>query len=264
MIGAARKPMAGVYRTWSDGKCVHLLVRITGGNLGREPVTMHSKTELAPVRSAVRGQLAARESAMAGDPVEVEALATRVGGFGLFRRIGRAAKGAAMFATAPARALGSASLNTWRTTTNLAKGLEGAAALTTYATKPLTWRPGKKSSGPSGPAPARESESDRSNPDEEEPMNDESSGTPRPQTTHILNASRLLRRAQSDPKSARHVKNIAKAAAQGHPGAKVAQAALQEARRKQPPAPAPLPGPAPSLALAVRSAAFPAWAKGAA
>ena len=94
MIGAARKPMVGVYRTWSDGKCVHLLVRITGGNLGREPVTMHSKTELAPVRSAVRGQLAARESAMAGDPVEVEALATRVGGFGLFRRIGRAAKGA--------------------------------------------------------------------------------------------------------------------------------------------------------------------------
>jgi len=202
---------------------------------------------------------------MAGDPVAVEALATRVGGFGLFRKIGRAAASAASFATAPARALAGAGIQSWRTTTNLAKGLEGAAALTTYATKPLAWRPGRKNSSPSQQSAAPpEQNPNQANPDEEEPMNDETSGTPKPQTKHVRSAHRLLQRARSNPDSARHVKNIAKAAAQGHPGARVAQAALQEARKKEKPVATLPPVPAPvAVAHRLYSPAFPAWAKGA-
>ena len=79
----------------------------------------------------------------------------------------------------------------------------------------------------------------------------------------------LLRRARFSPKSARHVQNIAKAAAKGHPGAIVAQAAIREARRRDQKAPAALlsplgPAPAAVTALAVRASAFPAWARGAA
>ena len=48
MKAIARRPINGGYRSWSDGKRVHLLVRFTGGNLGRSPVTMHATTDLAP------------------------------------------------------------------------------------------------------------------------------------------------------------------------------------------------------------------------
>jgi len=51
---ARRRPVDGAYRTWSNGRRVHLLVRFTGGNLGRNPVTMHAATDLAPARAAVR------------------------------------------------------------------------------------------------------------------------------------------------------------------------------------------------------------------
>jgi hypothetical protein len=93
-------------------------------------------------------------------------------------------------------------------------------------------------------------------------MNDETSGNPKPQADQVRKASGLLRRASFNPKSARHVKNIAKAAAAGHPGAQVAQAAIAEARRKQAKAP-----PAPVLPAApgpFRSAAFTSWGRGAA
>jgi hypothetical protein len=260
MIGAARRPLDGNFRSWSDGRRVHLLVRFTGGNLGRGPITMHATTELVPAREAVIGYYRDRDADIAGDPVHVEALATRVGLFSAFRKIGRAAKGAAMFATAPVRALGGAGINAWKTTTNLAKGLEGTTALTTFATKPLTWRPGRKKGGPpkAGPGAPPDPES-TPEAEEEYAMSDETSGSPRPQAKHIRSAHHLLRRAQSEPGAARHVKNIATAAAKGHPGAQLAQAAIKEARKQQRP-PTPLPVfPAPH-----RWGAFSSWAKGAA
>ena len=42
MNAIARRPIDGAFRSWSDGRQVHLLVRFTGGNLGRSPVTMHA------------------------------------------------------------------------------------------------------------------------------------------------------------------------------------------------------------------------------
>lgn len=264
-LGQRHRPMNRRWRAWSDGRRVHLIVRFTGGQLGRVPVTMHGSTEIAPVREVVRNQLEVRGSEVAGDPVAVEAMATRVGGFGLFRTIGRAAKSATSFATAPVRHLAGAGIESFRATTNIAKGIESAAKLTTLATKPLAWRPGGKRSGAAAAPPENQPPAE-TNPDEEEPMNDDSSGMPKPQARQVHAAHRLLKRAQSNPDSARHVKNIAKAAAQGHPGARVAQAAIQQARKK-PPAPLPAVPPAlPQVAPAPHrflTAAFPAWAKGA-
>jgi len=262
-----RQPIDGVFRTWSDGQRVHLLIRFAGGNLGQSPVMMHATTELAPARAAVKRHYIMRgEEALAGDPVAVEALATRVGGFSAFRRIGRAAKGAVSLATAPVRALGGAGVNAIKATTNLAKGVESAAALTEYATRPLGWRPRKKGGGgpsasnaPEATAPAS-TENESTQPDQEEPMTDETSGNPRPQAKHVMGAAALLRRARYNPKAARHVQNIAKAAAQGHPGAVLARAAIAEARKQQV-QPAPRPSPVPPAA---RYRAFPAWARGAA
>jgi hypothetical protein len=172
-----------------------------------------------------------------------------------------------MLATAPARALGGATLKSWEATTNVAKGLQSVAALSAYATKPLAWRPGKKGSGsPAASTRDREPDAERNTPDEEEPMNDETSGGPRPQARQVNSASRLLRRARFSPTSAKHVQNIAKASAAGHPGARLAQAAITEARKKPAPRPAPsLPPMAPLAPPArMRLAAFPAWARGAA
>ena len=265
MNAIARRPMDGAYRSWSDGRKVHLLVRFTGGHLGRGPVTMHAATDLHPARAAVRRHLVTSgDTVLAGDPVATEAMATRVGLFSAFRRIGRAAKGAALLATAPARALGGAGVNVLKTTTNLAKGVESAAALTTFATKPLGWRPGKKRGAPAAATPAGDGQAETESraPEEEEPMNEETSGNPRPQADQVRKASGLLRRASFNPKSARHVKNIAKAAAAGHPGAQVAQAAIAEARRKQ--TTAPMPAALPPLPRPFRSAAFTSWGRGAA
>lgn len=264
MRAIARRPIDGAYRSWSDGRKVHLLVRFTGGNLGRGPVTMHAATDLRPARAAVRRHfVSSGDAVLAGDPVATEAMATRVGLFSAFRRIGRAAKGAAVLATAPARALGGAGVNVLKTTANLAKGVESATALTAYATKPLGWRPGRKRRGLPAAAPGgeRQAEHESNPPEEEAPMNDETSGNPKPQADQVRRASGLLRRASFNPKSARHVKNIAKAAAAGHPGAQVAQAAIVEARRKQtkPPGAA-----LPPMLPPVRSAAFTSWARGAA
>jgi hypothetical protein len=267
MKAIARRPMNGGYRSWSDGKRVHLLVRFTGGNLGRSPVTMHATTDLAPARAAIRRRLTTSgDSELAGDPVATEAMATRVGLFSAFRRIGRAARGAASLATAPVRALGGAGVNALKTTANLAKGIESTTALAAYATKPLGWRPGKKRRGPPGPsAPEgeRPAEADTNQPEEEGPMSEETSGSPKPQADQVRKASGLLRRARFNPKSARHVQNIAKAAAKGHPGAQLAQAAIAEARRSQAKAPGVPPALAPRMPLAVRPSTFPAWARGA-
>ncbi len=264
----ARPPIDGVFRTWSDGQRVHLLIRLSGGNLGRSPVTMHATTELGPARALVRRHLMNGDETLAGDPVAVETLANRVGAFSAFRRLGRAAKSAVSLATAPARALGSAGVYSLKATGNLAKGVESAAALTEYATRPLAFRPHKKRGGaPSPPAaPAEQAPPPASGPDtdatvpEEEPMTDDTSGNPRPQARHVMGALSLLQRARHNPKAAKHVANIAKAAAAGHPGAIAAQAAIAEARKQQrqaPPAPAPVPAYA-------RPRAFPAWARGAA
>jgi hypothetical protein len=263
MNALARKPMDGAFRSWSDGRCVHLLVQFTGGNLGQSPVTMHARTDLAPARAAVRRRfVSSGYSELAGDPVATEAMATRVGLFSAFRRIGRAAKGAAMLATAPARALGGAGVNVLKTTGNLAQGVESTTALTEYVTRPLAWRPGKKRGGskPAAPAGAGAPEADTNQQDEEEqPMTDDTSGAaPKPQ--HVQKASKLLRRAAFNPKSAKHVTNIAKAAAAGHPGAVLAQAAIAEARKKQVTAHAP----PPVIPRPVHSAAFTSWARGAA
>ena len=272
----AAQPRAvdGNFHTWSDGRCVHLLIVVTGGNVGRNPVTMHAKADLAPARAAVRKHMVSGDDGLAGDPVAVEALATRVGAFGLFRRIGRAARGAASLATAPVRALGGAGVNVLKTTGNVAKGVEGATALTEFVTRPLTYRPHKKhGGGPAGtaaPAPTDQGPTDQSAqqappdadsppPDQEEPMTDDTSGSPRPQLRHVMGAAELLKRARHNPKAAKHVQTIAKAAAQGHPGAIVAQAAIAEARKQQRQQQAPHVIPAP-----VRSSAFPAWARGAA
>jgi hypothetical protein len=268
---AAHTPIDGNFRTWSDGRCVHLLIQLTGGAVGPSPVTMHAKAELAPARAAVQKHLVSGEDVLAGDPVAIEALATRVGAFGLFRRIGRAARGAASLATAPVRALGGAGVNVLKATGNVAKGVESAAALTEYATRPLAWRPHKKHGGPAGPAaPGNQQPADQQTaaappdadspaPDQEEPMTDDTSGSPRPEFRHVMGATALLKRAQHNPKAARHVQTIAKAAAQGHPGAIAAQAAIAEARKQQRQQAAPHP-----LPTHVRSAAFPAWARGAA
>ena len=269
---APRKPIDGTFRTWSDGRCVHLLVQLTGGNVGPRPVTMHAKAELAPARAAVRRHLVSGDAVLAGDPVAMEALATRVGAFGLFRRIGRAARGAASLATAPVRALGGAGVNVLKATGNVAKGVESAAALTEYATRPLAWRPHKKHGGPAaasappdqGPTDQSASQAppdaDSTPPDQEGPMNDDTSGSPRPQLRHVMGAAALLKRAQHNPKAAKHVQTIAKAAAQGHPGAMAAQAAIAEARKRQ----RQQQTPHPPLPAAMHSAAFPAWARGAA
>ncbi len=93
-------------------------------------------------------------------------------------------------------------------------------------------------------------------------MNDDTSGNPRPEAEQVRKASGLLQRASFNPKSARHVKNIAKAAAAGHPGAQVAQAAIAEARRKRAKSPpmAVLPG----MPRPLPSAAFTSWGRGAA
>jgi hypothetical protein len=261
MSPAFRRPIDGTFKTWSDGQRVHLLLRLTGGNLGPSPVTMHTTTELEPARALVRRHFRQRNSAVSGDPTRVERIATRVGAFSALRRLGRAAGGAVSLATAPARALGGAGVSLLKATGNVAKGVESTAALTAYVTKPLAWRPGKKRSGPpAASARDREPDADQDNTNEEEPMNDETSGNPRPQEKHVRSASMLLRRARFNPPAARHVQTIAKAAAQGHPGAKVAQAAITEARRRQAaPQPAPL-----ALPPMLHSAAFPAWAKGAA
>ena len=231
---------------------------------------MHAKAELAPSRAAARRQLISGDDVLAGDPVAVEALATRVGAFGLFRRIGRAARGAASLATAPVRALGGAGVSVLKATGNVAKGVESAAALTEYATRPLAWRPHKKHGGPAAaaapadqqadqPAAPAPPDADSSAPDQEEPMTDDTSGSPRPQFRHVMGATELLKRAQHNPKAAHHVQTIAKAAAKGHPGAMVAQAAIAEARKQQRQQAAPHP-----LPTHIRSAAFPAWARGAA
>jgi hypothetical protein len=265
MNAIARKPIDGAFRSWSDGRCVHLVVQLTGGNLGRSPVTMHARTDLAPARAAVRRRfVSSGYTELAGDPVATEAMATRVGLFTAFRRIGRAAKGAAMLATAPARALGGAGVNVLKTTGNLAKGIESTTALTEYVTRPLAWRPGRKRGGSKPAAPAGAPETDTNQPEEEEPMTDDTSGgAPKPQPEQVGKASKLLRRAAFSPKSAKHVTNIAKAAAAGHPGAVLAQAAIAEARKKQAKAPggptAIVPVPRP-----VRTAAFTSWARGAA
>ena len=99
-------------------------------------------------------------------------------------------------------------------------------------------------------------------------MSEEASGaSPKPKAGQVSKARALLGRARFNPKSARHVQNIAKAAAKGHPGAVVAQAAIAEARKSQakaPPAPAALRAFSPSMAPAGRPSAFPAWARGAA
>jgi hypothetical protein len=268
MNAIARRPIDGAFRSWSDGRRIHLLVNFTGGNLGRSPVTMHATTELMPARAAVRRHLVSSGySDIAGDPVATEAMATRVGLFSAFRRIGRAAKGAASLATAPVRALGGAGVNILKTTGNLAKGIESTTAIPEYLTRPLGWRPGKKRGGPAGaPGGQRQAETEsESNPaEEEEPMNDETSGNPKPQADQVRRASGLLRRASFSPKSARHVKNIAKAAATGHPGAQLAHAAISEARRNQRKAPPVVAHVAPPMAPPVRRSAFPTWARGAA
>jgi hypothetical protein len=265
-----RQPIDGVFRTWSDGQRVHLLIRFSGGNLGRSPVTMHATTDLAPARAAVRRHYLMRgEEALAGDPIAVEAAAARVGAFSAFRRLGRAAKGAVSFATAPARALGGAGVNAWKTTTNLAKGVESASALTEYVTRPLAWRPSKKGGGgatassrsaEATPPASRDDESAQTE-QEEQPMTDETSGNPRPQAKYVMGAAALLRRARHNPAAARHVQNIAKAAAKGHPGAMLAQAAISEARKQQRQTPALAVAPLPTRA---RYASFSSWARGAA
>jgi hypothetical protein len=270
---AAKKPMDGNFRTWSDGRCVHLLIQLTGGNVGPNPVTMHAKAELAPARAAVRKHLVSGDDVLAGDPVAIEALATRVGAFGLFRRIGHAARGAFSLATAPVRALGGAGVNVLKATGNVAKGVEGATALTEFATRPLAWRPHKKHGGatPAAGLPPDQGQGDQSasqappdsdstQADQEGPMNDDTSGSPRPQFRHVMGALGLLKRAQHNPKAAKHVQTIAKAAAQGHPGAMVAQAAIAEARKQQRQQQVPHhPMPA-----ATHPTVFPAWARGAA
>jgi hypothetical protein len=266
MNAVARTPIDGAFRSWSDGRCVHLLVQFTGGNLGRSPVTMHATTDLAPARAAVRRRfVSSGYTELAGDPVATEAMATRVGLFSAFRRIGRAAKGAAMLATAPARALGGAGVNVLKTTGNLAKGIESTTALTEYVTRPLAWRPGKKTRGGAPAAAASESApaAEPNQPDEEEPMSEESSGAAaKPKPDQVRKASSLLRRAAFNPKSARHVTNIAKAAAAGHPGAALAQAAIAEARKQQAKAPAaPF---LPPMSRPARTVAFNSWARGAA
>jgi hypothetical protein len=264
MSRPAFRPIDGSFRTWSDGQRVHALVRFTGGNLGPSPVTMHATAELVPARALVRQRFMSGEGVLAGDPVAVESLATRVGAFSALRRIGRAAKGAVLLSTAPVRALGGAGVSVLKATGNVARGVESAAMLTEYATRPLAWRPHKKRGGAgpaAAPAPADDSapSSDSNTPDQEEPMNDDTSGSPRPQLRHVMGAAALLRRAQHNPKAAKHVQTIAKAAAKGHPGAMLAQAAITEARKQRS---APPPPPSPPTHL--RSAAFPAWARGAA
>lgn len=264
---AVRKPIDGNFRTWSDGRCVHLLIQLTGGNVGPSPVTMHAKADLAPARAAVRKQLVSGDDVLAGDPVAIEALATRVGAFGLFRRIGHAARSAVSLTTAPVRALGGAGVNVLKATGNVAKGVESATALTEYATRPLAWRPHKKRGGsaPAAQAPDQGQadqaapDSDSTPADQEGPMNDDTSGSPRPQLRHVMGALDLLKRARHNPKAAKHVQTIAKAAAKGHPGAMVAQAAIAEARKKQRQEPPHYPMPA-----TIHSTAFPAWARGAA
>jgi hypothetical protein len=238
------------------------MVQFTGGNLGHGPVTMHAKTDLAPARAAVRRRfVSSGYTELAGDPVATEAMATRVGLFSAFRRIGRAAKGAAALATAPVRALGGAGVNVLKTTGNLAKGIEATTALPEYLTRPLAWRPGRKKGGPAAGAPAPDAETNQ--PEEEEPMSEETSGAAaKPKPDQVRKASSLLRRAAFSPKSAKHVTNIAKAAAAGHPGAVVAQAAIAEARKKQTKGPA-IPALAP-MPRPVRTAAFTSWARGAA
>jgi hypothetical protein len=242
------------------------MVQFTGGNLGRSPVTMHAKTDLAPARAAVRRRfVSSGYTELAGDPVATEAMATRVGLFSAFRRIGRAAKGAALLATAPVRALGGAGVNVLKTTGNLAKGIESTTAIPEYLTRPLAWRPGRKKGGPAPAAPAGDGATDAqaNQPEEEEPMSDETSGAAaKPKPDQVRKASSLLRRAAFSPKSAKHVTNIAKAAAAGHPGAVVAQAAIAEARKKQTKGPA-IPA-LPPMPRPVRTAAFTSWARGAA
>src|SRR5262249_7333001 len=135
-------------------------------------------------------------------------------------------------------------------------------ALPEYLTRPLAWRPGRKGGG-SKPA-AGTPDADTNQPEEEEqPMTDETSGAaPKPKPQQVRKASSLLKRPAFNPKSAKHVGNIAKAAAAGHPGAVLAQAAIAEARKQQvkgPAAPALPPMPRP-----VRTAAFTSWARGAA
>jgi hypothetical protein len=266
MNAVARKPINGAFRSWSDGRCVHLLVQFTGGNLGRSPVTMHATTDLTPARAAVRRRfLSSGYTELAGDPVATEAMATRVGLFSAFRRIGRAAKGAAMLATAPARALGGAGVNVLKATGNLAKGIESTTALTEYATRPLAWRPGRKKRGGAPAAAAIDGASapEANQPEEEEPMSEESSGAAaKPKPDQVRKASSLLKRAAFNPKSAKHVTNIAKAAAAGHPGAVVAQAAIAQARKQQAKAPAMLA--VPPMFRPIRTTAFTSWARGAA
>ena len=92
-------------------------------------------------------------------------------------------------------------------------------------------------------------------------MTEETSGNPKPQAEQVRKASSLLRRAGSNPKSARHVKNIAKAAAAGHPGAQLAQAAITEARRQKPKTPM---AALPTMARPIHTGAFSSWRRGAA
>ena len=93
-------------------------------------------------------------------------------------------------------------------------------------------------------------------------MTEETSGNPKPQAEQVRRASVLLNRARFSPKSARHVQNIAKADAKGHPGAQVAQAAIAEARRKDQKRPIPAATMPPPLIRT--AAAFTSWARGAA
>ena len=93
-------------------------------------------------------------------------------------------------------------------------------------------------------------------------MTDETSGSPRPQHRHVMGAMALLRRARHSPKAAKHVQNIAKAAAKGNPSAVLAQAAIAEARKQQ--RQQAVQAPQPTMPARVRSAAFTSWGKGAA
>ena len=44
MNGLARRPKSGAFRSWSDGRRVHLVVQFSGTSLGRAPVTMHGSS----------------------------------------------------------------------------------------------------------------------------------------------------------------------------------------------------------------------------
>ena len=154
MNAIARKPMDGAYRSWSDGRRVHLLVRFTGGNLGRGPVTMHATTDLAPARAAVR-----RHFVSSGDDGP-RRRSGRDRGAGDARRRSSAPSGGSVARPRArrrsrprpfARSAAPASTSSRRRPTS-PRASRAPTALTAYATKPLGWRPGKKRGGPAAAA----------------------------------------------------------------------------------------------------------------